>query len=153
MDDIRAEDMPAVMGDWARRLEGESLEESLRECVEIVQDGFEDNFGRQVDSHGVPWPPRKDSKPHPLLNETGALIGATQEGGLGNITIIADRHFTTGIDKQADAGGIRGAAVHNFGHDFGDFTVPQREYLYATEAVLESCGEVIADAATGWFLY
>jgi len=152
MDDIQAEDMPAVMGDWARKLEGESLEESLRECVEIIQDGFEGNFGRQVDSHGVPWPPRKDDKPHPLLHETGALIAATQEGQLSNVTIITGRGFSTGIDKQADAGGIRGAAVHNFGHDFGTFAVPQREYLYATEEVLASCGEVIAAAATRWFL-
>lgn len=144
MEDIAASKMSEFMDRAADQLESVSLKGPLTQCLDILGGGFEVNFHRAEDSRGGAWPARKDNKPHPLLQETGALLGATQKGGAGNISQVEDRQLATGVDKSVDLGGIPGAAVSNFGYP--PRNIPQREYLYATEDVLLQCQDVIANA-------
>ena len=129
----------------SRRLESASLESVLRDDVlPVIADGFQNNFAAASGPFSS-WPPRKDSKPHPLLNETGALLSATQPGQKGNVTNIGPRDLETGVDKSVRDGGIPGAAVHNFGYP--PRNIPQREYLYASSDTLDLACDKLADGA------
>lgn len=151
MKTILVENLAAELAEMAARMESASLAEPLRDCVQPVRDGFSQNFSAAASSTNSPWPPRKDDKPHPLLIETGALLGATQ-GQSGAAEHISDRTLQLGVDKSVDQGGIPGAAVHNFGYP--PRNIPQREYLYANETTLDICQEIIGDGAyTEFFVF
>jgi phage gpG-like protein len=145
MKEVRAEDMPQEMAEMAQRLIGESLEGCLRdEVLPTIREGFRENFARAAGPTGSQWPARKDKKGHPLLQETGALLGATQ-GAAGQVAEVSERFLGVGVDKGVDLGGIPGAAVHNFSYPARN--IPQREYLYASEDTLDRATELLADGA------
>lgn len=145
MTEIPVEQLGDHLAAMHNRLESASLEGPLRDLLPILGQGFQANFAAAAGPGGSAWPPRKDSKPHPLLNETGALLGATQEGGLGNVTLVGPRELATGVNKTVRKGGIPGAAVHNFGYP--DRNIPQREYLYASEDTLDRMAASFAAGA------
>lgn len=128
----------------AARLMQASLSEPLRACLPLLRAGFGQNIERQQDSMGGAWPDRKDSQPHPLLRETGALWAAASGNGPGSSEEVGARELTIIVDKSIDLGGLPGAAVHNFGYPAGN--VPQREYLYAGEETLDRCGEALGES-------
>jgi len=151
MKQIPLQNLRAELAEMGRRLHGASLAESLGQCVQPIRDGFASNFGAAAGSTGVAWPPRKPRKNddgHPLLIETGALLGATQ-GGQGGITRVEERRLALGVDKGVQAGGIPGAGAHNWGNPANN--LPQREFLYASTGVLDACLEIVADGAYSQF--
>ena len=90
------------------RLKQELAAEALRQ--------HQQRFNRREAPDGSKWQPRKDSKPHPLLQETGKLrhsIRATPERDA--VAVRATRPVR-GVDV---------AAVHQHGGG----RVPQREFL------------------------
>jgi hypothetical protein len=141
---IRVEDLREECREIVRRLENEPLGRPLDACVQPVRDGFASNFAAQSGSDGAKWPERTTGGDHPLLIESGALLGAVQ-GGQGGITRNQDRQLALGVEKLDGIGGLPGAGVHNFGYPYNN--IPQREFLYATEDVLAKCDEIIADGA------
>lgn len=145
MKQVAVEDIAAEIDQMAARMESESLDGPLNALLPILRDGFAGNFQRQEDSRGGGWPDRQDNLPHPLLTETGALWGATTGNGAGSVEHVSARELATGVDKGVDAGGIPGAAVHNFGYP--PLNIPQREYLYASTDTLDECVESLADGA------
>lgn len=124
----------------AGRLQSQSLSGPLTACLQIIREGIAGNFSASAGSRGG-WPMRKDDKPHPLLQEDGSLLAAATGKGPGAVAEVGDRELAVGVDKSVDVGGIRGAAVHNFG--FGP--IPQREYLWAPDDTLDRVAEVLAD--------
>ncbi len=145
MKTIHLEEVNDELREIGRRLLSESFADPLRGLIPVVRDGFAGNFSRATGQDGTGWPPRKSpGDGHPLLQETGALFGATQ-GGLGGVAVVEDRDLAVGVDASVYSGGIRGAKVHNFG--FPDRNIPQREFIYASEDVLETIDTRIADAA------
>jgi|GEM_PF-3595793 len=145
-----AEDMPDAMARISARFQGGALEESLGAVGIVIQEGLARNISRQADSLGGQWPDRvgETDMPHPMLIETGALQGAATGTGPGSIRrVVQGRAVEVGVDKSVKLGGIPGAAVHNFGHDFGAFTVPQREWLYATDETIQEAKRVFAKSA------
>lgn len=154
---IAVEQLASELDRLAASLESAPLEGPLAAMVPALQEGFLRNFAAQVGSEGCVWPSRRDQWErgaagprssytgggHELLNDTGALLGATQQGGGGNVFIVAARELAMGVDKGVQDGGIPGAAVHNFGYPARN--IPQREYLYASEETLDRMAEVFAD--------
>jgi phage gpG-like protein len=144
MRDIPISELPAEMARLKDRLANASLADTLRDCLPALRAGFRENFNRAAGPGGAAWPPRKDTKPHPLLNESGALIGATQ-GGAGGVTQIEDRQLAVSIDRSVRLGGIPGAAVHQFGYP--PRNIPPRPYYYASEETLDQLTDQFADGA------
>jgi len=147
---VYASDMPAEMAEIAGRFDHGSFDKSLGAVGIVIQEGIARNFSRQTDSDGAPWPDRvgEDDIAHPMLIETGALLAAATGTGAGSIRrVVNGRAVEVGVDKSVEMGGIPGAAVHNFGHEFGAFKVPQREWLYATGEVLDEAAAVFAEQA------
>jgi len=137
---IQAADMPDAMIAMAQRLESAPLDDALAQCAEELQEGFADNFQRAADSAGGAWPQRKDPTPtHPLLQLTGALLESTQT----DTPSIAGRMLQVGVDPSSGAGGVPFAAVHQFGSSSRN--IAQREFIYATDDVLDACAEIIGD--------
>lgn len=119
------------------------FEDALRETLPVFTDGFDQNFHRAEDSSGVPWPPRKDKKPHPLLVLSGALIESARDtGGAGNIHQVSGRLATLGIDGSV----IPYAAAQNYGYE--PRNLPAREYLYAAEDTIQVAAEAFRPAAS-----
>ncbi|MBC8868023.1 MAG: hypothetical protein H8E44_01330, partial [Planctomycetes bacterium] len=80
--------------------------------------------------------------PHPLLIWHGPLIEAVRDtGNPGNITEIEDdgRTLKTGVDTAV--------VEYASKHQYGEGRIPQREYLYANEQVVDDCEDVLAEAA------
>jgi hypothetical protein len=115
---------------WAivQRVNTASLEEPLKAILPILDDGFMNNFARAEGSAGGPWPERKDSERHPLLNKSGALLSATQAGQPGNITEIGPRELATGVNKSIDIGGIPGATTYRNGNSCTRRTIRSIEW-------------------------
>jgi hypothetical protein len=130
------------------RMQQAPLTEVLQACVQPVRDGFAGNFQTQAGSDGAKWPARKDKLPHPLLQESGSLLGATQ-GGAGKAEHVESRKLQVGVNKGVKLGGLPGAAVHNFGYPARN--IPQREFVYASETTLDQCQAIIADGAYSVF--
>lgn len=151
---VMVEQLRDELRTMADRCENASLRRVLESCVQPIRDGFASNFAAQEGSDGSPWPPRKprpDDDGHPLLIETGALMGGTQ-GGAGKVERVDDRLLELGVDKGVKQGGLPGAAVHNFGYPANN--IPQREYLYASSSTLDRCQAIIADGAyTVFFVF
>ena len=94
---------------------------ALSSAAEQVRASVKKNFGRQTDSGGNVWPPRKDDLPHPLLILTSAMFEASS-GGAGSFTNFSQAAVEIGIIGAA----IPYAAVHQYGAG----RVPRREYFY-----------------------
>lgn len=142
-----------LMADTARRFEGESLETPLRQCLPVLLEGYENNILRAEGPTGEAWPPHTPETvrrmgPHPLLIWHGHLIEAVRDtGSPGNVHDIEDqgRTLVTGVLTSV----IEYAAVHQWG--CAEKNIPPRTYVYATESVLDQCGEVLADGVSSQF--
>jgi len=137
------DDFMELLEDAADASESGSLREPLHDCVPLLYEGFETNFLRAEGPNGEQWPARKDDLPHPLLILSGDLIEAARDtGNPDNLLQVGDRDLVTGIAGA----GVPYAATHNYGRDWGRGSpIPQREYLYANEEVLDACEDVLAD--------
>lgn len=128
-----------VFADWWVDFESASLERPLNESLSVLQQGFESNFERAMGPNG-PWLPRKDTKPHPLLILTGAMLMSVRDNGLaGHIQMVGYRMATTGINGAV----VPYAAVHQFGGG----RVPARTFHYADQETLDKVTTVFADQA------
>lgn len=145
MREIPIDQLDTELAEMSRRLQAVSLKTALENVAAILGESFQQNFSKKQGSTGSAWPARKDKKTHPLLQETGALLGATQTGGPGHVEQIGERDLAIGVNKGVKLGGIPGAAVHNFGYP--DRNIPQREFLYASETTLDRAAAVLADGA------
>jgi len=123
-------------------LASESYKEPLGEVVDQVGMEVRDNFRRQTDRNGTPWPPRKGNPPHAPLIKTGTMLGAaTVRGASGNITDISDRDAATGIALSA----VPYAAVHQYGGI--KVPVPKREFFYLSDDAVENAAVPIQSHA------
>lgn len=146
-DAIEIEQMPSYLEQLRKHFEVPMVEPAMTKAVEILQDGFAENFETQSSPSG-PWAPRKDSKPHPLLNESGALANAASGSGPGAIAKSNDYLARVGVDKSVVDGGIPGAAVHNFGYP--PKNIPQREWCVVSEERIDDIEEeIIANLEAG----
>lgn len=94
---------------------------------EALSYGVAENFAKQVDHRGRPWPPRKDNLPHPLLVKTGNLLrAATTPGAFGHK-----------FERQGDTvlfgvyGGVIDYAIY---HHTGTSRMPMRRVIYPSAA-------------------
>src|SRR3990167_4423379 len=127
-----------LLGEASEASENASLREAMHEIVPILHEGFETNFMRAEGPNGELWPERKDDLPHPLLILTGDLIEAARDvGNVNNLLAVGDRELSTGVAGA----GVPYAATHNYGRD----AIPQREFVYANEEVLDACEEILVD--------
>lgn len=120
------------------------LGEVLTTAERSVRQGIALNFADSASPDGRPWPARKDSKPHPLLIETGALLKAALGTGAGGSTRTTDRDVELVIDKSVKIGGIPGAAAHHFGYP--PRNLPQREFFAPKVSILDDIDRDVADA-------
>lgn len=122
---------------------------ALEDATDEVFESVDRNFGRQTDSDGELWPPRKDILPHPLLILTGAMKEAAT-GGPGSFIQYSRRDVKLGVRAEI----IPYAARHQYGED----PVPRREYFYINIEdrgyVLDAFGEreykIFTEFLEGW---
>ena len=130
---MRVEDFPGYCQAVAAAFADDPLATSMAECESILAAGFAGNFAARQDSGGVPWPARRDSKPHPLLQLTGALLASTQR-----VSEATHRALTfTALGSRPYE------KVHQYGYP--PKNIPAREYLYATEVVVDQAATAIAE--------
>lgn len=130
-----------LMRTTAERLESESFETPLRDCLPVILRGFEDNFMRAEGPDGNPWPARKDNLPHPLLILSGNLIESVRDTGHpGNVHEVEDggRTLVTGVMTSV----VEYAGVHQRG--WPERNIPPRTYVYATPQVVDDCEAILA---------
>lgn len=112
--------------------------------VEIFHRGEEQNFQEQKSAAGIPWPPRKDSLPHPLLRLSYAMFGAATGLGRGGFMRSTSRTATVGINLDD----IPYARAQNFGNAYSvggrSWYLPPREYFYASEQTINRMAEALA---------
>ena len=87
----------------------------LAELTQQTAQQTQRRFDRRQAPDGTPWPPRRDAKPHPLLEETGRLRRS-----------IRERELQEREGAVATAG-VPYAAAHQWGYEPGG--LPQREFL------------------------
>jgi hypothetical protein len=134
------EEFVELLGDADTYFESGSFREPLEQTGEVFRRGFHDNFMRAAYPDGSPWPQRKDNLPHPLLRLSEDMLNATtQLGAMGNIAVTEDREASLGVN----GGEIPYAATQQYGRG----PIPPRTYVYATEAIVEECGEILKSAA------
>ena len=137
---MNADEFSQEMDQVERRMLTANLEEPIRTCLPVLTEGFEGNFLRAAGPDGVAWLPRKDTKPHPLLILSGALIEAARDtGNPGNIHEVSP-------DGRTLSAGVRGDVVPYADPQQNgrpERNLPARTYLYATEEVLVACGEQV----------
>jgi phage gpG-like protein len=123
---------------------GNDLTKPLLQSAVVMREAVSSNFDYRSGPDGMAWPERKDNKPHPLLEETGALRAAATEDGAGHIERIEGNELQFGVSPSGSSeGGIPGAGVHNFGYP--EKNIPQREFLGVSEEHEEAIGEIFAD--------
>ena len=96
---LRTPDTSELVGDLARK----SLEQTRR------------RFRRRETPDGNPWPPRKDSEPHPLLEKSGRLLRSIRPRAL------QDDEFSLGT------AGVPYSNVHQYG--YAERNIPARTFL------------------------
>jgi hypothetical protein len=101
----------------------EALGPVVSEIDEVLSAGVLDNFDRQVDHQGVPWAPRKDNLPHPLLIKTGRMMTAAG-GGTGHKFEVSGERATFGIYETAVSYAIF--------HHMGTSRMARRRVVYAS---------------------
>lgn len=117
----------------------DAIIEGFLEADRILSDGYQENFYNQVDDAGTPWPPRKDSLPHPLLIKTGLMFrAATDTQSPGHLTDIQGDTLISGI-----SGSFVPYAIF---HHMGTRVMPSRRVIYASEQTLNRIEEAFADA-------
>ena len=156
MKQIEADNIMAEMQTIATAFRTASLATAMDEVGMIIQEGFLDNFSRESGPEGG-WQaiqPRGRSAARPgttdtILADSGALLAAASGDHTASIRRVMDGNRTVevGVDKSVKQGGIPGAAAHNFGFRYANSTLPQREWLYATDTVLDKATKKLADLA------
>ena len=137
---FEADEAERVLAEFGQQLDTMNLEPALRDCLPVIHEGFETNFMEARGPSGAPWLPRKDSKPHPLLILTGALLEAARDtGGMGHIDRVGPRELETGVD----GGTIEYAPVH----EYGSSNIPARPYMYASDKVQDQIAETFLESA------
>ncbi len=137
--EIKAEDLEQVLSAWGNELAQSDFENPLRECIPTLIDDFEDHFMQAQGDNGA-WAPRKDSKPHPLLILTGALLeGVRDTGNPANIHDVASNVLTLGIDSSV----VMYAAYHQYGTS----RMPARPFIWASEEAIDAAADKFAEAA------
>lgn len=107
---------------------------------EHLRPDIEKNFALERTPGDAGWPPRKDDKPHPLLDETGKMYrAATKEEAEGNITEIGSQGLIIGIDGE-----VVDYAVF---HMTGTSRMPSRRFFGASETARDNAAEILADHA------
>jgi phage gpG-like protein len=92
-----------VLGAWSDELATGSLEQPLRDCIGLLNNGFEDNFDATKAPYGQ-WPahaPYTIQKygPHPLLILTGVMkASVTESGSASRIEEVGTRQLAIGTD-------------------------------------------------------
>lgn len=129
----------------AARLSGDHTD-LLQGFIPLVQADVQSNFGTSSTAGGIPWPARKDSKPHPLLRLSSALEAAATGRGPGHIQSIENNELIYGVS------GIIYAARHNYGDVPGSrdrlgrrMNIPAREYMAVSEGTVDQFAEDAAD--------
>lgn len=103
-----------------------------------IRGGFEQNFVATASPHGGPWPPRKDTLPHPLLRKSLTLFNAVTEiGASGHVADYQRREMSEGVDSSV----VVYAAAQNFGTE----RIPARRYIDLGAGTLVAVDPLIAD--------
>lgn len=85
---------------------------------------------------GMPWPPRKDSKAHPLLILTGKLMNSAVGPGGDHVEIITPTSLEFGTDLYyADY------------HQFGTSRISARPFMGVSGEIVQECGKILMDYA------
>lgn len=146
--------MSITADEFAKRCEGIAssgvpLRPAVEMCKEVLLMAIDDCFLRRQNPSGTPWPGRKDSKPHPLLEESGALRAAATSQAPGHIEEITDHSATVGVEK-IELGGLMGALAHQFGYAKGN--IPKREFLGISTDAMDICAEETADMSAQFLI-
>lgn len=138
---IEADQFAQQIADTSRRFVDAPIDAAMLKVADELRDGFSKNFDNRVTEDGTRWPPHAPLTvalygPHPLLILTGHMFASvTTEGAADNITRHSHREVELGTETD-----------YAITHQEGTPRVPQREFLFATDEVLDKCGEIIGDA-------
>ena len=132
IDDL-ARDLDAV-GD---ALESGSFQEILRGPIRgVVLAAVGENFASSRGPDGEAWPARqKIGDGHPLLIESGALMGGATGQGAGHTTEADDRELTVAVE-------LVHAATHEYGRPGAN--IPARPYMGVADSKFETVDAMIA---------
>lgn len=138
------EDFLELLSEAPAKIESIGLPGPLKEAAYETGEQIGQNFQRQQNADGSPWPPHapltaKLHGPHPLLKLTWDMYGAATDPDDPHGKLLAeDRQITFGIDGNE----IPYAKVQNEGGrgDSGN-RIPKREFFYLTEGA----GQVVED--------
>ena len=114
-------------------LEAAGRTRMLQELSATTLRQHQQRFSQRRSPDGSPWTPRKDSKPHPILEETGRMrrsIRAVPDGD--GVAVTAEPPY---------------APVHQYGSE----RVPARPFLGWGEDDLQSLADTSAEWITGWW--
>lgn len=147
---MEPEDFLTLLAEVPQKLETISLRDPLKQASYEVGEQVGQNFQRQVNEDGSPWPPHapltvKLYGAHPLLKLTLAMYGAaTDPDDPHGKLLLEDRQITFGIDgteipyaKVQNEGGIRESGNQ----------IPQRDFFYLTEEGEQDVHDIFAQAA------
>lgn len=140
--------LQAIMTALVVDLEQRSFSEPLAQCTVSIAEGIAQNYGAKVDSHGVPWKPRKDTKPHPLLRLSHLMFGSLANmGAPGMIDEVGPREAKHGTDLTV----VPYARAQNLGHIYNvkgrTWVLPAREYAYLRDERLGMLDAILGDFA------
>ncbi|MDE2470717.1 MAG: hypothetical protein KGL35_18730 [Bradyrhizobium sp.] len=140
----------AMHQDLIQALGYADLSEPLKECAQLADKAFAENFAAQAGPESGPWPARKAhgsgqigdaDQGHPLEIKSGELfLAVTSPFGAGHIEDVGNRSAELGVDPNE----IPYAMAQNYGRP--DANLPQREFEDLTEEEKQQCDEIIADA-------
>ncbi len=117
---------------------GEEILRGFYAAEEVICEGFQQNFYNQLDDNGLPWQPRKDNLPHPLLIKTGRMFkAATDPRSPEHFSDVTDGTLETGIGEQVH---------HAKYHHWGTSRMVARRVIYATPETINRALEAFADA-------
>lgn len=84
------------------------------EVNEVLFKAWGDNFRNSKEAEGAAWPPRKDSKTHPLLILTGELFqSVTSSAGKDHLELVSDRSMAVGTELDYAATHENGSQKRN----------------------------------------
>jgi hypothetical protein len=105
-----------------------------------LRGGFEENFVAIASPHGGPWPPRKDSLPHPLLRKSLTLFNAVTElNASGHVADYQRREMSEGVDSSI----VVYAAAQNSG--LPERNLPARQFIDLGAGTITTVDPLVAD--------
>lgn len=137
MKEIMADDFEAYLKESQKAFDTVELRPEMQACSEVLFEAFERNFESKAEPFAGPWPPRKDSLPHPLLNKSGAMKAAATNTGSGTFLQVNDDGVATGVSLEV----IPYARAQNRG--YRPRNLPRRMYLRPDQEALDECGKII----------